>query len=145
LFCSIRPIAKSLGLAGQPQWHIMSATQSAAETNAWDLCHNVVTQGFGVAGLQGAQFAEPDLEQQWISGSAIQHALAASRPCDGPVPPDTRLPAGPGFQQSLLYALKRHLLLGKGRYQLFELLRIALLVLFDGKTLPHIEPLQAAD
>jgi hypothetical protein len=97
LFRSIRPNAKSLDVAGQPQWHIMAALLAAAETNSWDLCHHIVTQGFGVAGLPNAQFAEPDLDQQWISGTAIQHALAASQPCDRSAPPDARLPVGPGF------------------------------------------------
>ena len=75
----------------------MAATQICAETNVWDLCHHAVTQGFGIAGLGNAQFAEPDFEQQWITGTAIQHALAAARSCDTPAPPDTRLPVGPGF------------------------------------------------
>jgi len=97
LFRSIRSTTQGLGIADQPQWHMMFATQASAETNVWDLCHHLVTQGFGVAGLQRAQFAEPDLEQQWISGTAVEHALAASRSCDSAAPADGRLPVGPGF------------------------------------------------
>ncbi len=97
LFSSILPAAKGLAAANQLQWHIMSASEAGAETNAWDLCHHLVTQGFGVAGLPSAEFAEPDLEQQWVAGTAIQHALAAAASCDSPVPPDSRMPAGSGF------------------------------------------------
>src|SRR5438094_926545 len=94
LFDSIRPAGSRLGAAAEPEWYLMSAGAAAAELNAWDLCHHLVTQGFGVAGLNQAQFAEPDLEQQWISGTPVQHALAAARLCDNPAVPDTRLPSG---------------------------------------------------
>ncbi len=97
LFRSIRLESGARGIASQPQWHIMASIQIGAETNVWDLCHHVVTHGFGIDGLANAQFAEPDLEQQWVSGTAIQHARAAARTCDGPTSPDSRLPVGPGF------------------------------------------------
>jgi hypothetical protein len=97
LFASIRPTAKGLGVGNQSQWHIMSASESGAEANAWDLCHHIVSEGFGVAGLQRAELAEPDLEQQWITATPTQHALAAMRACDKPAAPDPRLPVGQGF------------------------------------------------
>jgi hypothetical protein len=64
LFDSIRPPTTGLGAASVPEWYVMAATGAAAEVNAWDLCHHVVTQGFGVAGLGPAELAEPDLEFQ---------------------------------------------------------------------------------
>ncbi len=97
LFASIRPASKGLGVGQQSQWQIMSASESGAEANAWDLCHHVVGEGFGVAGLPRAELAEPDLEQQWITATPIQHALAAQSPCDEPAAPDARLPVGQGF------------------------------------------------
>lgn len=101
LFKSIPPTAQqsssALTAAPEAEWYIVSAVQAAAEVNAWDLCHHLVVQGFGVAGLSNAQFAEPDLQQQWIIGTPVQHALAAAQPCNNPSPPDPRLPTGSGF------------------------------------------------
>lgn len=97
LFTSIPSQSPGLGAAAPGEWHIMSASASGAEVNAWDLCHGLVTEGFGVAGLDRASFAEPDLDQQWIAGTAIQHALAATQTCDRPTPPDPQLPQGNGF------------------------------------------------
>ena len=76
---------------------LLSAIAGAAEVNAWDLCHHLVTQGFGVAGLSATEAAEPDLEQPWITGIPVEHALAALRTWDKPTDPDTRLPTGPGY------------------------------------------------
>ena len=97
LFESIRPSAASLGATSVPEWHAMSATEAAGEVNMWDLCHHVVTQGFGVAGLATAEFAEPDMSQQWITATPVEHALAAARTCDKPTDSDPRLPTGSGF------------------------------------------------
>src|SRR4051812_39891488 len=84
LFSSIRSGGEGIATAKQPQWHIMSSRESQPETNSWDLCHHLVVQGHGLAGLPKPEFAEPDFEQQWTTGSAVQHALAAVRPCDAP-------------------------------------------------------------
>ncbi len=96
LFDSIRSPSPGLGAAPGPEWYVMSPGASAAEVNAWDLCHHLVTQGFGVAGLSAAEAAEPDLEQPWITGTPVQHALAAARTCDQPTASDARLPVGSG-------------------------------------------------
>ncbi len=95
LFTSIRPPAAALGAAPGGEWYIMTP-ETAAEVNAWDLCHHLVGQGFGVTGLNQAQFAEPDLEQQWPTGTPVQHAMAGARTCDKPDDPDPRLPNGTG-------------------------------------------------
>src|SRR4029079_4218811 len=87
LFESIRPAAALAG-APEPEWHILRANEAGAEVNSWDLCHDVVRSGFGVAGLSAAQFAEPDLEQQWITGTPAQSAFAVTQSCDNPAAPD---------------------------------------------------------
>jgi hypothetical protein len=61
LFDSIRPATAGLAAGPVPEWYVMAATEPAGELNMWDLCHHVVTQGFGVAGLETAEIAEPDL------------------------------------------------------------------------------------
>jgi Subtilase family len=96
LFASIGSPTGGLGAAPRPEWHIMTPIATAAEVNAWDLCHHLVTQGFGVAGLSAPEAAEPDFEQRWITGTPVEHALAASRTCDKPNDPDSRLPSGSG-------------------------------------------------
>jgi len=74
------------------QWHLITPDASGAEVNVWDLCHHLVVQGFGVAGISAAQFAEPDLEQQWITGTPAEHAMAAAQTGDKATGPDSRLP-----------------------------------------------------
>ncbi|MBV8226510.1 MAG: S8 family serine peptidase [Verrucomicrobia bacterium] len=96
LFESIRPSTERLSAASLPEWYAMSTAESAGEVNAWDLCHHIVTHGFGVAGLGTAEFAEPDLRQQWITATPVEHAMAAGRTCDKPTDPDSRLPTGSG-------------------------------------------------
>jgi hypothetical protein len=95
LFKSIRAEQHVLGATANSEWYVMSAAQGAAEVNAWDVCHHLVRQGFGVAGMPAAEFAEPDLEQQWVAGAATQHALAMARSCEQPAGPDNRLPSLP--------------------------------------------------
>src|SRR6516225_6132615 len=52
------------------------------EHRAWDVCHSLLQQGFGVAGVPAPEFAEPDLEQQWITGNDAELGMALSRSCD---------------------------------------------------------------
>jgi hypothetical protein len=80
------------GFAAGTSWFQMSAAAQGAEVNAWDLCHRLMTQGFGVAGMGAPAFAEPDLEQKWITGTEADLAFAAARTCEQPDPPDARLP-----------------------------------------------------
>ena len=97
LFASIREPKARVGAAAPAEWHVLSASDTGPEVNDWDLCHHVVTQGFGIAGLPAATFAEPDLAQQWITGTPVEHALAAGRTCDQPTGPNTQYPMGDGF------------------------------------------------
>lgn len=96
LFKSIGASPRLRAAAASPQWHIVSAPAPADEVNAWDMCHGLVREGLGVAGLPPAQLAEPDLEQQWVTGTPVQHALAMTRSCENATDSDPRLPAGAG-------------------------------------------------
>lgn len=96
LFTSIKPAAKA-GIASAAEWTIVTATTSGNEVNAWDLCHQAMTGGMGMTGLDGVEFAEPDLEQRWTFGTQSQNAMAAVSSCDEAQSPDLRLPVGDGF------------------------------------------------
>lgn len=96
LFSSIGQPAPGIAAAAAqatPQWHLVSATAPGAAVNAWDLCHQLVTQGIGIAGTQ-VEFAEPDLEQRWVIGSEAEQALALTSSCDSAAPQDSRFPMG---------------------------------------------------
>lgn len=95
LFQSIKTAPKT-GMAKSPEWHMLSAKVEDEEVNAWDLCHQMMTTGLGVAGVDSVEYAEPDIEQRWIFGTEPQHALAATGSCDKPTEPDSRLPVGEG-------------------------------------------------
>jgi len=93
LFSSIQR-APALGAATAPKWHIVGATQPGDEVNAWDVCHQLITTGFGVAGGAAVEFAEPDLEQRWIFGSETNQAFALARSGPGADGPDPNFPSG---------------------------------------------------
>lgn len=96
LFRSIKPPAKT-GITKDPEWHIVKAQVEADEVNAWDLCHQMMNGGFGFAGPASVKFAEPDIEQRWVSATDTAHAMAAVAGCDKADDPDSRLPSGEGF------------------------------------------------
>jgi Subtilase family len=81
LFKSIAP-PKALGATAAATWQILTPPPGFAEENAWDVCHLLLQQGFGVAGVPAPEFAEPDLEQQWITGDDAELGMALSRSCD---------------------------------------------------------------
>jgi hypothetical protein len=93
LFESIKPPAKA-GMARNSEWQMLTANAAADEVNSWDLCHQLMTGGLGVAGTGPVEFAEPDLEQRWVFGTEAQKALAAVAPCDAPRTADPKLPNG---------------------------------------------------
>jgi hypothetical protein len=94
LFHSIKPKAKA-GFAAAPQWQLVTTTDEADEVNTWELCHQMMSDGLGVAG-SNVEFAEPDLEQRWLIGTDSQALLAATGSCDKAQDPDSRLPDGTG-------------------------------------------------
>jgi hypothetical protein len=81
LFKSIAP-PKAPGATAANTWQILTPPPGFAEENVWDVCHSLLQQGFGVAGVPAPEFAEPDLEQQWITGSDAELGMAMSRSCD---------------------------------------------------------------
>jgi hypothetical protein len=89
LFSSIQP-APALGVAAPATWHILEPAMALDGVNPWDVCHSLVTQSFGIGG-QAIEFAEPDFQQEWTSGSMAEQALAMTAPCEAE-PQDT----GPG-------------------------------------------------
>ena len=62
-------------------WQVLTPPPDFAEAAAWDVCHSLLEQGFGVAGAQAPVFAEPDLEQQWITGRNVDLGIALARSC----------------------------------------------------------------
>ncbi len=88
------PGKRGLGVApAQPDWFVATPGDGEGVANAWDICHEVMQGGMGLAaGFPEVHFAEPDLEQQWPTGSEAQLAMAAGRTCDKPADPDKRLP-----------------------------------------------------
>src|SRR5580704_2052184 len=59
------PPVTAMAAVAAPQWHITDIPNGVGEADLWDLCHNLQTQGFGIAGSAPVEFAEPDLQQQW--------------------------------------------------------------------------------
>lgn len=94
LFTSIGR-SEARGLVAPATWHVLTTTADLGATNAWDLCHALVRDGFGVDGTSAPEFAEPDIEQRWLFGDDETHALALSAGCDAPAPPDPAFPAFP--------------------------------------------------
>jgi hypothetical protein len=85
LFSSIeRPGA--IGAVARPAWFI--AESDGDQLNPWDLCHGIMSKGFGVAGAADIAFAEPDLEQQWIWSEPARQTLGMANKCDKPADQD---------------------------------------------------------
>jgi len=79
----------------------MSAIAAAAGVNAWDLCHHLVTQAFGVAGVSATEPAEPDLEQPGIKEYPSSTLWQPCEPVtDRPGHPSSHRPGYFGFRDS---------------------------------------------
>jgi hypothetical protein len=92
----------SLAAAPEAQWHITDIPGDVDETDLWDLCHNLRSQGFGMAGAPTVEFAEPDVEQQFVFDSPERlagqaFAAAAGETCKGPAAPNSAYPAPAPF------------------------------------------------
>ncbi|HKH27190.1 MAG TPA: S8 family serine peptidase, partial [Sphingomicrobium sp.] len=83
-----------MAAAGGDGWYAVDLPTAAAEGNAWDLCHALVSGGLG-AGAAAPGFAEPDLRQQWIVGEAGEQALAMTASCEKHDEQDVRFPRDP--------------------------------------------------
>jgi hypothetical protein len=80
-----------LGAAAGDTWYVLEAKDAVDSLNPWDVCHSLMAQGFGVAGAAAPKFAEPDIEQKWITGSPAEAGQALARSCD------VRDPQNPAF------------------------------------------------
>ena len=94
--------AGAMGAAPASEWHLTDIPTDVDESDLWDLCHQLQTKGFGIAGGPTVEFAEPDLEQQWIVDSpdrlaAKAFAASAGDTCRNPIPWDPRYPAPSPF------------------------------------------------
>lgn len=69
------------GAAADGVWYLLKPTASVDDRNPWDVCHALLQQGLGVAGAT-PRFAEPDLEQKWIAGSAAEGGQSLTQSCD---------------------------------------------------------------
>ncbi|HWZ37853.1 MAG TPA: S8 family serine peptidase [Bradyrhizobium sp.] len=93
----VEPLFKSIGTqsafgaAADDIWYILKPREAVDEKNPWDLCHRLMQQGFGVVGAAPPKFAEPDIEQKWITGSSAEAGQSLVQSCD------VRDPQNPGF------------------------------------------------
>jgi hypothetical protein len=82
----------ALGAAAGEVWHILTPPLGFAEANGWDICHSLMRDGFGVAGAPAPAFAEPDIEQRWITGKSIEGGQSLVQPCGAPDPQNPDFP-----------------------------------------------------
>ena len=96
----MQPLAAAPAKGVEPgsEWHLTDVPADVDETNAWDLCHQLQSKGFGIAGGPDVEFAEPDLEQQWVFDTPERlaektfRATAAKDACARPDAADRRFP-----------------------------------------------------
>jgi hypothetical protein len=83
----------AFGAASGDVWHILTPPPGFAEANSWDICHALMQQGFGVAGAPAPTFAEPDLEQRWITGSSAEGGQSLVQSCESADPQSSDFPS----------------------------------------------------
>src|SRR6478672_9029348 len=71
LFKSIGTGQRRRGAAPTASWHLLTpaaepGTAGAEIANPWDICHQLLDDS--TAGRGRIEFAEPDLQQQWLIG-----------------------------------------------------------------------------
>jgi hypothetical protein len=89
LFASIGQDERGLAATEAEQWHLVAA-EAPEDRSPWDLCHQLLSEGFGFAGAPDAAFAEPDLEQQFVTGDGRSEALKAAAGCPSTGDPQDR-------------------------------------------------------
>jgi hypothetical protein len=82
----------ALGAAADDVWYVLKPTATADTKNPWDLCHALMQQGFGIAGAAPPRFAEPDLEQQWITASPSEAGQSLAQSCADHDPQNSAFP-----------------------------------------------------
>lgn len=105
---AVRPLFQSigaapgLGVAAPASWHVVEPTLELDTGNPWDVCHEMVSHGLGLAGGALPEFAEPDLQQSWITGSPEDEAFALTASCES-VGQKTGSDGYPGDADTLWY------------------------------------------
>src|SRR3954471_16727370 len=82
----------ALGAAAGEVWHVLTPPPGFVEANGWDICHSLMRDGFGLAGALAPAFAEPDIEQQWITGKSTEGGQSLVQPCGAPDPQSPDFP-----------------------------------------------------
>jgi len=111
LFASIGGRRGRLAAAPSATWHLLKPVTEAGiaspadVASPWDLCHQLLEEGLGIAGGGEVEFAEPDLQQQWLVGrpGAVAVALATA-----PTGPDQQNPKYPTLPSNYWYRDTRH-------------------------------------
>ena len=95
LFTSIAQ-PSGLAAAAASVWQVLTPNTTAlAGASPWDVCHQLLDGGFGLAGAPPVEFAEPDFQQRWIAGQEAQLGMALERTGGSPAPQDSRFPGDP--------------------------------------------------
>jgi subtilase family protein len=84
--------APAFGAAPAEVWHVLTPEAGFAEANDWDICHSLMREGFGVAGVAAPVFAEPDIEQRWITGKSTEGGQSLVQACGAPDPQSPDFP-----------------------------------------------------
>lgn len=81
------------GLDEPPQWY-RAVLPSGTRQSAWDICHELVSGANALDGGGVVKFAEPDLEQRWLTGTDRRIALNAVASCSDIRKMDRDYPGG---------------------------------------------------
>lgn len=111
LFKSIGATRERLAAAAPATWHVLKPVKQAGVAspsdvaNPWDLCHQLLDGGLGITGGDQVEFAEPDLQQQWLVGrpGAVAVGLAMA-----PSEPDEQNPKYPTLADNFWYRDPKH-------------------------------------
>jgi subtilisin family serine protease len=84
----VEPLFKSIGsqsafgAAADDVWYVLKPKEVVDDQkNPWDVCHQLMKDGFGIAGAAAPKFAEPDIEQKWITGSPSEAGQSLVQSC----------------------------------------------------------------
>jgi hypothetical protein len=98
---TLEPLFKSIGqtgpfgATGAPAWHVLTPADPVGDTHPWDVCHKLIQEGFGISGAPAPEFAEPDIQQQWLLGHPAQMALGLASMSATGNPQDPNFPVEP--------------------------------------------------
>ena len=96
LFTSIGQPDGGLAAQSTAVWQVLTPTTPALDAaNPWDICHKLLTDGFGIDGVPAPEFAEPDLAQQWLIGQPAEIALGLVTPSTDGKPENSNFPMNP--------------------------------------------------